>query len=371
MAYNNPTFSYPGNKPKIDLYTRQLVFIDKRYLLIFDRVNALDAEYEKKWLLHTIGEPQFGGKPVQVEYPGHREVYKSGVVRIDNQGGTLYCQTMFPDEFLIRKIGGSATVTSAKADSANKGNATLMTTIRGKYERISPTIASDSAQKEDWTIEFIDSDRFKIKGSVSGEDGTGSIKEQVFFSNSRSIFFLKDNWSGVPEKGDKFYFSVTSPSHRFWVNGKNQTPFLKAFYKIIREGSHVDPGNWRIEVFPKKKEKLNTFLHLLFPCDRDTPSPPSSEGVVTSDNIMKGISIDNWMVFFGNKETIDREIQYDIKNINNGTLNLLLNMKPEKPYRLNIMKGGSKFSKERVVASKEGTLFFTAPGSCRIEITPL
>jgi hypothetical protein len=86
---------------------------------------------------------------------------------------------------------------------------------------------------------------------------------------------------------------------------------------------------------------------------------------------MKGISIDNWMVFFGNKETIDREIQYDIKNINNGTLNLLLNMKPEKPYMLNIIKGGSKFSKERVVASKEGTLFFTAPGSCRVEITPL
>jgi hypothetical protein len=144
---------------------------------------------------------------------------------------------------------------------------------------------------------------------------------------------------------------------------------LKAFYKIIRERSHIDPGNWRIEVFPKKKEKFNTFLHLLFPCDRDTAHPPLPEGIVTSNNIMKGLSIDNWIVLFGNKKTIDGEIKYNIKD--NNTVNLLLDMKPEKPYMLNIIKEGSEFSKQKVVASKEGTLFFTAPGSCRVEIAPL
>ncbi len=369
MAYNNPIFSYPGNRPKIDLYTRQLVFIDKKYLLIFDRVNALDAKYEKKWLLHTIGEPQFIGKPVDVEYPGHREVYKSGVVRIDNGGGTLYCQTMFPDEFLIRKIGGSATATAAKADSANKGNAILKTTVKGRYERISPTIASDNAQKEDWIVEFVDQEHYKMKGSVTGEDGTGSIKDKVFISNSQSIFILKENWEGTPAKGDRFHFSVTSPSHRFWANGRNQFPSLKALYRIITDGSHIDPGSWRIEVFPKRKEKYDTFLHLLYPCDRDTPIPPLAEGVVTSDNRMKGISVDNWMVLFGYKGYINQETQYVIKN-KDMTTNLLLDMKPEKPYTLNIIKEGSNFSKQRVVASKEGTLFFTAPGPCRIEIAP-
>jgi len=84
----------------------------------------------------------------------------------------------------------------------------------------------------------------------------------------------------------------------------------------------------------------------------------------------KGVSIDNWIVLFGNKGTIDSDVKYDVKNKSN-TTNLLLDMKPEKAYMLNIIKGGSEFSKQRVVVSKEGTLFFTAPGSSRIEITPL
>jgi hypothetical protein len=370
MAYNNPTFSYPANKPKLDLFTRQLVFIDKKYLIIFDRVNSLSPDYEKRWLLHSIGEPQFTGKFLSVENPGHREVYKAGLVRTDNQGGTLYCQTLFPEDYLIRKVGGSATVTAAKADPANKGNAILKTGIKGRYERISPTIASDSAQKEDWIIEFIDQEHFKIRGSITGEDGMGFQKDSMFISNSQSIFFLKDNWSGVPQKGDKFYFSVTSPSYRFWVNGKNQSPSLKAFYTIIRDGSNIDPGSWRIEVFPKKEEKFDTFLHLLYPCDRDTPNPPLAEGVVTSDNIMKGVSVDNWVVLFGHKDTVSKETKYSIKNKGN-TANLLLDMKPEKPYVLNVIKEGSETRKEKVAASKEGTLFFTAPGPCRIDIAPL
>ena len=192
----------------------------------------------------------------------------------------------------------------------------------------------------------------------------------MFISNSQSIFILKENWEGSPAKGDRFYFSVTSPSYRFWVNGKNQSPSLKAFYTIIRDGSNIDPGSWRIEVFPKKKEKFDTFLHLLYPCDRDTPSPPLAEGVVTSDNIMKGVSVDNWVVLFGHKDTVSKETKYSIKNKGN-TANLLLDMKPEKPYVLNVIKEGSETRKEKVAASKEGTLFFTAPGPCRIDIAPL
>ena len=108
----------------------------------------------------------------------------------------------------------------------------------------------------------------------------------------------------------------------------------------------------------------------MYPCDRDTPNPPLAEGVVTSDSIMKGLSVDNWIVLFGNKGTIDHDIKYDIKNKNN-TMNLLLDMKPEKPYMVNITKGASESHKQKVVAPKEGTLFFTAPGSCHIEIAPL
>ncbi|MBM4137382.1 MAG: hypothetical protein FJ241_11200 [Nitrospira sp.] len=373
MAYNNPVFNYPGNKPKIDLFTRQLVFIDKKYLIIFDRVNALNAKYEKKWLLHSIGEPQFEEKPVEVEYPWHREVYKSGMVRIDNKGGTLYFQTLFQEDYLIRKVGGSATVSPVKHDPSNKGNAVLRTTIHGKYERISPSIASDSAQKEDWVIEFVDAEHFKIKGSLTGEDGIGSYKTQkdrIFISNSQSIFIPIENWDGTPQKGDRFYFSVTSPSHRFWVNGKNYFPPVRSLIRIFQDGSHIDPGNWRIEVFPKKKEKFNTFLHLLYPCDRDTAKPPIAEGMITTDNIMKGLSIDNWVVLFRDRGTVDKKVEYSVKN-KAKTTNLLLDVKPEKSYLITVIKGSRESNKQKLTASKEGTLSFTTSGPCHVEITPL
>jgi len=370
MAYNNPTFSYPGNKSKLDLFTRELVFVDKKYLIIFDRVNSLSPEYEKRWLLHSVGQPQFGEKLVQIEYPGHREIYRAGLVRIDNKGGTLFCQTMFPEDYLIRKVGGSASVTPAKADPGNKGNATLRTAIQGKYERVSPTIASDAAQVGNWMIEFVDQEHFKISGSATGEDGVGSVKDAIFISNSQSIFIAKENWEGTPVKGDKFNFSVTSPSHRFWVNDRNYPPSLKHFIHIIKDGSHIEPGNWRVEVFPKNREKFNAFLHLLYPCDRDTAGPPLAEGFVTSNNLMKGVSVDNWLVLFGHKGTINEKVQYVIQS-KHKTANLLLDMKPEKTYMLNIINQGSEFSKQKVVASKEGTLFFTTPGPCRIEIVPL
>ena len=372
MAYNNPVFTYPGNKPKIDLFTRELVFLDKKYLVVFDRVNSLDAAYEKRWLLHSIGEPKFTGKPVKVEYPGHREIYKSGLVRIDNEGGTLYCQTLFPEDYFIRKVGGGTTATEVRADPANQGNATLKATVVGRYKRVSASIASDKAKKEDWIIEFIGSDRFKIKGSIIGEDGIASYsssKDGIFISNSQSIFIPKENWQGTPRKGDKFYFSVTSPSFRFWANGKNWNPAPKRFINIIKDGSHIDPGNWRIEVFPKKKEKFDTFLHLLYPCDRDKAVPSEAEGITTTNNNMKGIKIDNWIVLFGYKGSVEQKVEYPVKN-EDKTANLLLDMKAGRSYLINIISDVSKSDKQKIVASKEGTIFFNTPGKCRVEITP-
>jgi hypothetical protein len=123
-------------------------------------------------------------------------------------------------------------------------------------------------------------------------------------------------------------------------------------------------------VFPKKKEKFETFLHLLFPCDRDKGSPPAAEGFTTKDLVMKGVCIDDWLVLFGQKDIFNQKIIYSIKN-KGQTANLLLGMTREKPYTLIISENGSESKGQRVVTSKEGTLFFKANGPCHIEIVPL
>ena len=72
MAYNNPRYYYwyKGkeskrvwrNKPKIDLFTRSMVYIPEAdNLLVFDRVQALDSSWRKAWLCHFQGKPEIVG----------------------------------------------------------------------------------------------------------------------------------------------------------------------------------------------------------------------------------------------------------------------------------------------------------------------
>ncbi|MFW6107845.1 MAG: hypothetical protein ACOC70_01465 [bacterium] len=69
MAYNNPTFCYAykgrKNEPKIDRFTRSLAWLGNRYLVMFDRVRALDPSYRKAWICHFQGEPTVSGKRIK------------------------------------------------------------------------------------------------------------------------------------------------------------------------------------------------------------------------------------------------------------------------------------------------------------------
>lgn len=368
MAYNNPTFTYPGNQPKIDLFTRQLLFLDKKYVVIFDRVNSLRPGYEKRWLLHSIGEPQFLAPAVTTESSGHLEVYDAGLVRIDHQDGTLFCQTLFPEDFLVRKVGGSATIGRVQADPTNGGDASLSGTIHGRYERVSSSLATDRARRENWVVEFVDADQYKIVGSLTGDDGPGS-RLKDFLSKSQAIFIPKGNWAGVPHEGDKFTFSVISSSCRFWVHDRNVSPPPQSLINIIQNSSPIDPGNWRVEVMPKTSRCYDTFLHLLYPCDKDKASFPNAEGITTSESLMKGIAVDDWVVLFGDRSQANKPTSYSVKNTGTN-VNLLLGLEAGSFYTVTIIKSGADQDVRRLAASTEGTILFHAVGPCRIELNP-
>jgi heparin/heparan-sulfate lyase len=125
-AYSNPgRVSYSGrgdriiaNRPKIDLFTRSMVYVpETSNLIVFDRVNALDPSYRKAWLLHTIGKPQVRGKVVKAQVPGHIEDFDGDVVMATwpggisrpadpNDPGRLFVRTFLPRKHTIRRIGG-------------------------------------------------------------------------------------------------------------------------------------------------------------------------------------------------------------------------------------------------------------------------
>ena len=105
-AYNNPEFSAESNKPKIKEFARQIITLKPEYyFIIFDKVSSLNPEYPKVWLLHCINEPTVLAGELDNAGLGYT-TYNSGIVRIDNGRGRLFCKTIYPDKHNITIIGG-------------------------------------------------------------------------------------------------------------------------------------------------------------------------------------------------------------------------------------------------------------------------
>jgi hypothetical protein len=90
-AYNSTRVTDPGARPKIGHYSRRLLFIKPDIVVVWDQLDALDAEYEKAWLLHTVNKPR--------QNP-------DGTVTITENRGQLVLTPLLPENVEIRKIGG-------------------------------------------------------------------------------------------------------------------------------------------------------------------------------------------------------------------------------------------------------------------------
>lgn len=79
-AYSSPNHVMNGNTPKVDEVTRQFVYVAPDVLVVFDRIDALDATYEKRFLLQAPPNPTVSGTNYTLV----------------NGAGTLHAQTVMP-----------------------------------------------------------------------------------------------------------------------------------------------------------------------------------------------------------------------------------------------------------------------------------
>ncbi len=130
MAYNNQRYCYAQkdkksgrtwrNKPKIDLFTRSMVYLtNTNNLIVFDRVQALDASWRKAWVCHFQGKPEMpGGQLLSAEVPGHIEDFNADTIRMTwgdgvlrppnpDDPGRLFIQVLLPENSIVRRIGGN------------------------------------------------------------------------------------------------------------------------------------------------------------------------------------------------------------------------------------------------------------------------
>jgi hypothetical protein len=116
-AYNNK-YSGQGNNqpPKAKAVIREFVYLDKGCVVVFDRVDALNPDFTKKWLLHSgsyyddkIGKPEMNGSLRTVagtEEAGGTESSDSNLVTITNAEGKLFVRTLLPERHITRRVGG-------------------------------------------------------------------------------------------------------------------------------------------------------------------------------------------------------------------------------------------------------------------------
>jgi hypothetical protein len=70
-------------------WTREMVFLGYKYVLVLDRVKAAPG-LKHRWTLHTVNEPKTEGM----------------LITADNAPGRLFCKTLLPEKATLAKVGG-------------------------------------------------------------------------------------------------------------------------------------------------------------------------------------------------------------------------------------------------------------------------
>lgn len=78
------------SKNKVSAFVRELLFLQPRIVVVFDRVVATNAAFEKTWLLHSVNEPALG----------------EGTFEIKEGEGRLFGVVVLPEKRRLGKVGG-------------------------------------------------------------------------------------------------------------------------------------------------------------------------------------------------------------------------------------------------------------------------
>jgi len=146
---------------RLDEYYRSIVFIrkgTKAYFIVFDRVNAKQDNYIKKWLMHFVTEPQVSGNKVSEEVPGHIDTYDGDFIYAENVYGTaaIYVKTLLPEDHLIRRVGGEGYEFYVEGT-----NPTNYPVDQYDLDRVSGQMDGPWQEAGTWRIELMPSERRK------------------------------------------------------------------------------------------------------------------------------------------------------------------------------------------------------------------
>ncbi|MCP5246005.1 MAG: hypothetical protein H6937_08655 [Burkholderiales bacterium] len=107
-AYNTPAHDEGGRGGKVNEVKRDLVYLaNEDRVLVYDRVVSTDPSYTKKWLLHTVNQPQVkNATALKGELTNGISETTDSVALIKNDSGHLRIDRIYPEDAKIRLVGG-------------------------------------------------------------------------------------------------------------------------------------------------------------------------------------------------------------------------------------------------------------------------
>lgn len=102
-------------------WTRELVWLADKHLIVCDVIEKGDPKFETRWLLHSLTEPTVEGSLVTI-----RTALEEGVktAYLDTQPAMLFCRTLLPEQPVITTIGGPGKECFIAGANAVRGSVT-------------------------------------------------------------------------------------------------------------------------------------------------------------------------------------------------------------------------------------------------------
>lgn len=249
--YIDYEYSDAWDDSKVDYAEREFVYsrssggANDEYVIVFDRVNAVDSSHQKYYLLQSMFEPVVNNAGTQTpqKYPGAasddggRWIFPSSTIDSTVQmvnthdicNGAMFNRTVLPENFQINKVGGPNHYWEDANGKLINGPSTLTDELKNDYGtyaiQVQPTIDSNYdvflnvMQIGDSSTLTAMSDIVNII-STTGSTGvlTGAhIKDAT---KNRIVLFNDQKRATVGKQSAPYVYTaeVTAPSHHLLTN---------------------------------------------------------------------------------------------------------------------------------------------------------
>ena len=273
---NTPAFSYG----KVDLtksywdvkmnsMKRSMVFMDTfnptypGVMIVYDRVNAKKADWQKVWLLQAVDEPQIEGNKVTVTN-----------AKLDEKAnGKLVNTTLLPEKVNITSVGGTGDFRDLYGGTYNEIHANYV----DQFEALSPLY------KSGWRAEVrpetgVADETFLNAMFVADADTTAPDLEMIKVDNGTFVGVVTlDRQVMFSKTGD-----VINSSFNVEVKNNNKGGKMLVLLTDVKQGKWNVKGNG-LDIVVESKESDNAFAFEATP-GVYTVTPVAEDSVVTEIN---------------------------------------------------------------------------------------